>query len=28
VLAPWEQVFYTEFDGRRRKRVVLEAIGD
>ncbi len=25
---PWEQVFYAEFDGRRRKRVVLKAIGD
>ena len=27
-LGPWEQVFYAEFDGRRRKRVVLKAIGD
>ncbi len=26
-LGPWEQVFYAEFDGRRRKRVVLKAIG-
>jgi secondary thiamine-phosphate synthase enzyme len=25
---PWEQVFYAEFDGRRRKRVVLKAIGE
>jgi hypothetical protein len=23
-----EQVFYAEFDGRRRKRVVLKAIGE
>ena len=27
-LGPWEQVFYAEFDGRRRKRVVLKAIGE
>jgi secondary thiamine-phosphate synthase enzyme len=27
-LGPWEQVFYAELDGRRRKRVVLKAIGD
>jgi secondary thiamine-phosphate synthase enzyme len=27
-LGPWEQVFYAEFDGRRRKRVVMKAIGD
>ena len=26
-LGPWEQVFYAEFDGRRRKRVLLKAIG-
>lgn len=26
-LGPWEQVFYAEFDGRRRKRVVLKVIG-
>ncbi len=25
---PWEQIFYAEFDGRRRKRVVLKAIGE
>ena len=25
---PWEQVFYGEFDGRRRKRVLLKAIGE
>lgn len=27
-LGPWEQVFYAEFDGRRRKRVIVKAIGD
>lgn len=27
-LGPWQQVFYAEFDGRRRKRVVIKAIGD
>jgi secondary thiamine-phosphate synthase enzyme len=27
-LGRWEQVFYAEFDGRRRKRVVLKAIGE
>jgi thiamine phosphate synthase YjbQ (UPF0047 family) len=27
-LGPWEQVFYAESDGRRRKGVVLKAIGD
>ena len=27
-LGTWEQVFYAEFDGRRRKRVVLKAIGE
>ena len=26
-LGPWEQVFYAEFDGRRRKRVVDEGDG-
>jgi thiamine phosphate synthase YjbQ (UPF0047 family) len=26
-LGPWEQVFYAEFDGRRRKRVVVKAMG-
>lgn len=24
----WEQVFYGEFDGRRRKRVLVKIIGD
>jgi len=27
-LGPWQQIFYYEFDGRRRKRVVLKAIGE
>jgi secondary thiamine-phosphate synthase enzyme len=26
-LGPWEQVFYAEFDGRRKKRVVLKVMG-
>ncbi len=25
---PWQQVFYAEFDGRRKKRVVIKLIGD
>jgi len=24
---PWEQIFYAEFDGRRRKRVLVKIIG-
>jgi len=27
-LGPWQQIFYAEFDGQRRKRVVLKAIGE
>ena len=27
-LGPWEQIFYAEFDGRRRKRVVVKVIGE
>lgn len=27
-LGPWEQVFYAEFDGQRRKRVVVKIIGE
>ena len=27
-LGPWEQVFYGEFDGRRRKRVLVKVIGE
>ena len=25
---PWEQIFYGEFDGRRKKRVLVKIIGD
>jgi secondary thiamine-phosphate synthase enzyme len=25
---PWEQIFYGEFDGRRKKRVLLKIIGE
>ena len=27
-LGPWEQIFYGEFDGKRRKRVMVKIIGD
>jgi thiamine phosphate synthase YjbQ (UPF0047 family) len=27
-LSPWEQIFYGEFDGRRRKRVLGKIIGE
>ena len=27
-LGPWQQVYYAEFDGRRRKRVVVKIIGE
>ena len=27
-LGPWEQIFYAEFDGRRKKRVVVKIIGE
>ncbi len=26
-LGPWQQIFYYEFDGRRRKRLILKAMG-
>jgi secondary thiamine-phosphate synthase enzyme len=26
-LGPWEQVFYAEFDGQRRKRVIVKVMG-
>jgi len=26
-LGPWEQIFYSEFDGKRRKRVLVKIIG-
>ncbi len=25
---PWQQVFYAEFDGKRRKRVIIKLIGE
>jgi len=25
---PWEQIFYGEFDGQRRKRVLVKIIGE
>ena len=27
-LGPWQQVYYAEFDGRRRKRVIIKVIGE
>jgi secondary thiamine-phosphate synthase enzyme len=27
-LGPWEQIFYAEFDGKRRKRVLVKVIGE
>lgn len=27
-LGPWEQIFYGEFDGQRRKRVVVKVLGE
>ncbi|HEV3229700.1 MAG TPA: YjbQ family protein [Solirubrobacteraceae bacterium] len=27
-LGPWQQVFYTEFDGRRPKRLIIKVLGD
>lgn len=26
-LGPWQQVYYAEFDGRRKKRIVVKAMG-
>jgi len=26
-LGPWEQIFYAEFDGQRKKRVVIKVMG-
>ena len=26
-LGPWEQLFYAEFDGQRRKRIVVKVMG-
>ncbi len=25
---PWEQIFYAEFDGRRKKRILIKIIGE
>jgi thiamine phosphate synthase YjbQ (UPF0047 family) len=27
-LGTWERIFYGEFDGRRRKRVLVKIIGE
>lgn len=27
-LGPWEQIFYAEFDGKRRKRALIKIIGE
>lgn len=27
-LGPWQQIYYAEFDGQRRKRVVVKALGE
>ena len=27
-LGPWQQLYYAEFDGRRRKRVIVKVIGE
>lgn len=27
-LGPWQQVYYAEFDGRRRKRLVIKVMGE
>lgn len=27
-LGPWEQVFYMEFDGQRKKRVIVKILGE
>ncbi|MEM4254835.1 MAG: secondary thiamine-phosphate synthase enzyme YjbQ [Candidatus Norongarragalinales archaeon] len=27
-LGPWEQIYYAEFDGQRRKRVIVKIIGE
>ena len=27
-LGTWEQIFYGEFDGKRRKRVLVKIIGE
>jgi secondary thiamine-phosphate synthase enzyme len=27
-LGPWQQIFYAEFDGQRRKRVIIKVMGE
>ena len=27
-LGPWQQIYYAEFDGQRRKRLVIKAMGE
>lgn len=27
-LGPWQQVYYCEFDGRRRKRLIIKVLGE
>jgi secondary thiamine-phosphate synthase enzyme len=27
-LGPWEQIYYAEFDGKRKKRVIVKVVGD
>ena len=27
-LGPWQRIYYAEFDGQRRKRVILKAMGE
>lgn len=27
-LGPWQQVYYAEFDGRRRKRAIIKVMGE
>ena len=27
-LGPWEQIYYAEFDGQRRKRVLVKVLGE
>ena len=27
-LGPWEQIYYAEFDGKRRKRVIVKILGE
>jgi thiamine phosphate synthase YjbQ (UPF0047 family) len=26
-LGPWQEIFYAEFDGQRRKRVLVKVVG-